>query len=119
MARTVYITAGEIAYVGGTILERYGKDITGDSFQIAVSATGNPPTSGWLTPDISVIGTEVVNMNGVSIPITSQRQVLLLASSTLPTGSPFVAGSTYSVWVKVQDHPETPVRLLEGGVVAV
>jgi hypothetical protein len=97
MATTILASAGEKQYVGGTVTELTGKDISAATFQIALGDIAIPPTT-WSTPDVSVAGASA-----------AQRVVKLLASSTTAPG-------TYWVWVRISDNPEVKPLIVQGPV---
>lgn len=101
----VHITADAVQYVGGTVTETTGKDISGGTFEIGLSSSSSTPPTSWLTPDVSVAGDSV-----------AVRVVKLLVSETLPTGSPVVAGSRYYCWVRAHDVPEVVPLMVQGPI---
>jgi hypothetical protein len=95
----INVTAGETQYVGGTITEVNGKNITADTFEVALSTTAYAPVTGWRSA--------LVNIQG---PTVADRTLLLLVDSTTPVG-------TYSMWARVTDVSERPVRCLHSSIV--
>jgi hypothetical protein len=69
---------------------------TSDSVQFAFMATGNPTPSDWHTGTWTTIA-----------PTTYLAQILVGPDNG---GVTLTAGTTYAIWVKVTDNPETPVR---------
>lgn len=69
---------------------------TSDQVQFAFMATGNPTSGDWHLGSWQTIA-----------PTTYVAQILVGPGSG---GVPLTAGTTYSIWVKVTDNPETPVR---------
>jgi hypothetical protein len=97
MATTILASAGAEKYVGGTVTELTGKDISAATFQIALGSIAAPPTT-WSVPDVSVAGTTA-----------AQRVVKLLVTNTTPPG-------TYWVWVRVTDNPEIEPLTVQGPI---
>lgn len=98
MSVDIIATAGAVKYVGGTITETTGKDISADTFVMSLGSDKNPGTT-WVAPDQSVAGAT----NNI-------RTLKLLVSASLPTG--IVVPGTYWVWAKITDTPEVePIRL--------
>lgn len=118
MTTKIYITAGAKEYIGGTVLEKNSKDLTSDTFEVGLSSTSSAPTT-WIAPDVSTVGIAPIVVDGVTISVNAQRILNLLVSSSLPTGSPLVSGSTYSIWARIHDAPEIAPRLLQSGIIAV
>jgi len=102
---TIYISAGAIQYVGGTVTEITGKDITLDLIDIGLSTSTLTPPTDWLTPDVKIQGATVAD-----------AVVKLLVSSTLPTTSPVVSGSHYYCWVRLHDTPEVTPQMFQGRI---
>lgn len=100
MTTDVIISAGAVKYVGGTITEITGKDITGATFQISLGSDIQP--GAWLTPDVSTVGAT----NNV-------RTVKLLVSSSVPAG---LAKGTYWAWVRISDSPEVEPLRVQGPI---
>jgi hypothetical protein len=100
MSLDIIISAGAAVYVGGTITEVTGKDISADTYQISLGSDTQPGT--WLTPDVSTVGTS-----------NAQHIVKLLVSSSVPSG---LAKGTYWVWVKISDTPEIQPLRVQGPV---
>lgn len=69
---------------------------TSDQVQFAFMATGNPSPGDWHLGSWETIA-----------PNTYIAQCLVGPGSG---GVTLTAGTTYSIWVKVTDNPETPVR---------
>lgn len=95
---TIYVSQGMKQYVGGTITELTGKDITGATFQVGLGTSLEIPPTTWGTPDISLPGPGVILKDGTAIPGTAQR-ILKILIATQPVG-------TYYVWAKITDNPE-------------
>ncbi|WP_243063172.1 hypothetical protein [Humibacter sp. RRB41] len=87
MPRTVRVTAGDEVYVGGTITEENGADITSATIVLAlVSSKPTADTSGS-EPDVD------------ESPEPSQRLVKMLVPDTTPVG-------VYQLWGRIVDTPE-------------
>lgn len=69
---------------------------TTDVVQFAFMATGSPGTTDWKLGSWQTIA-----------PNTYLAQCLVGPGSG---GVPLTAGTTYSIWIKVTDNPEVPVR---------
>jgi hypothetical protein len=108
----IYVSSGFKRLVGGTITEITGKDISADTFTIALGSSGTtPPSSGWVTPTTNTIGAglPLPNQYGVAIPAVAQRIVLLLVDNATSLG-------TYHVWGKIPDSPEIEPVWLAGPI---
>jgi hypothetical protein len=99
---TIIVSAGAKRYVGGTITEKTGKDISGATFQISLGSESLPGRT-WLTPDSSVPG-----------DTNASRIVKYLVSSTTPSG--LVRPGTYWAWVRVTDTPEIEPLRVQGPI---
>lgn len=107
---TIATTAGAKKYVGGTITETTGKDITTATIQIALGPSKVVvPTTGWVTPDVSVAGPGAT-IGGVAIPPTAQRVVKLLVTNATPPG-------LYYCWVRITDNPEVEPIMIQGPII--
>jgi hypothetical protein len=95
MSTTIFVSDGMKQYVGGTITETTGKDITGATFQIALGADNVTPPTVWVTPSVNIQGTTV-----------AARVLKLLVDSSTTAG-------TYFVWAKINDNPEIEPQLLD------
>lgn len=91
---TVFISGGAKAYVGGTLTELTGKDISGDTVVMGLSTDELTQPTNWFAPDSS------------TSPIVSQRLLKLLVSLVLPASHAPIAGRSYYVWAKITDNPE-------------
>lgn len=96
MPQTINVTAGAARYVGGTITETTGKDISADAVQICLGTASAPGT--WGTPDVKSVSTDKASVT-----------VKLLVDSSVTTG-------TYYVWVKITDTPEVEPFIIDGPV---
>lgn len=98
MSVDVLVSAGAVKYVGGTVTETAGLDISGASFEMSLGSATDPGTT-WVEPDVSAAGTS-----------NAQRVLKLLVSSTLPAGITWPG--TYWCWARITASPEIePVRL--------
>lgn len=98
MTTPIYVSLGKKRYVGGTVTELYGKDISGDTFTIALGSSSTiPPTTGWVAP-VSTVGAT-----------SAQRILKLLVDNTTTLG-------TYWVWVNVVDSPEIEPLVVQGPI---
>ena len=98
---SIYVTLGKKRYVGGTVTEASGKDISTATFTIALGVDGTIPPAVFVAPDVNTIGA------------TNASRVLkkLIDSSTTP--------GTYYVWANIADSPEIEPVVLQGPVVVV
>jgi hypothetical protein len=88
MSGPIYVSQGMARYVGGTITETTGKDISSATFQVALGSSPVIPPTVWVTPDVSAAGAS-----------PSQRVVKLLVTSPQATGD-------FWLWAKIADSPE-------------
>lgn len=89
--KEILVSAGAAEYVGGTITETTGKDISAAVFMMSLGSASNP--GAWVAPSTSTAGATVAS-----------RVVQLLVNNTTARG-------TYYAWVRVTDAPEVaPVR---------
>lgn len=96
-AQTINVTAGGARYVGGTITETTGKDISADT---VVMALGSDTTPGiWTTPDVKVAAVASVT-------------VKLLVTNAVAVG-------TYWIWGRITDSPEVEPFILDGPIYVV
>lgn len=108
---SIYVTLGKRRYVGGTISETSGKDISGATFTIALGVDGTTPPANvaFVTPDVNTAGTT-----------TASRILKLLISSTVGSGATQVtAPGTYYVWGNIADAPEIEPLVLQGPIIVV
>lgn len=95
--RTIWVSKGEAEYVGGTITETSGKDITADPIVVALGGYSQPP-------DKTTATAPTVDEQGAT---TAQRTVKLLIDNTYPPTT-----SPVWIWAWITDNPEVePVRL--------
>jgi hypothetical protein len=96
----IYVSLGKKRYVGGTVTEVNAKDISGDTFTIALGLDRTiPPSTGWVAPSVNTVGAT-----------NASRILKLLVDNTTPLG-------TYWVWCTVTDNPEIEPLVLQGPVV--
>lgn len=88
--RTVWVSKGEVEYVGGTVTEAEGKDLTAATFTIALGDYRVPPDA-FFAPDVDEPGA-TPNVRTVK---------LLVEAGTKPEGE-------YWIWVSIADSPERP-----------
>ena len=81
---TIYVTLGKKRYVGGTITDLTGKDISAATFGIAlgVDPVIPPAAAAFLPPDVNIAGTT-----------TASRKLLKLVDVTV-TPAPTTCGAT-------------------------
>lgn len=94
--KTIYVSLGEAEYVGGTITETTGKDISAAPVLVALGGYDPPPSlTDAVAPD--------VNESGGS---TASRTVKMLIDNTItPVADVWL-------WVWLTDDPEVvPLRL--------
>jgi hypothetical protein len=89
MPRTVRVSAGDQVYVGGTITEINGADISADTIVLALLPLGSKPdeTTTGTEPDVD------------ESPGPSQRVVKMLVTDEVPVGP-------YQLWGRIIDTPE-------------
>ena len=95
---TINVSAGETEYVGGTITDINGKNISAATFDIGfILATGGvitaPTGVQWVSPSLTTVITN------------SSVQILFLVPTSQTPG-------VYSVWGRMHDTPEVLPRLL-------
>jgi hypothetical protein len=100
---TVLASAGALKYVGGTVTEVTGKDISGATFALSLGSATFPGAT-WYAPDVSEPG----GANHI-------RVVKLKVSSTLPAG--LGIPGTYWCWVRITDAPEIEPLRIQGPIV--
>lgn len=96
MATTIHVTQGEKRYVGGTITETSGQDISGDTIVMALGSYSTPPNAtDGKAPDSDEQGTTI-----------AERVVKLLIDDSYQPATQMYA------WGWITDAPEVaPVRL--------
>jgi hypothetical protein len=100
MSVDVLISAGAAKYVGGTITDVNGVDISSGTFQISLGSDKDP--GPWQTPDVSVAGATAAS-----------RIVKMLVSSSNPAG---LERGTYWAWVRVSTAPEIEPLRVQGPI---
>lgn len=95
---TIWVSKGEIEYVGGTITNNEGEDISGIDYGIGLSHSHTEP------PDEADFGTPDVNVEGSS---TAVRTLKKLIDDSVELG-------TWYCWASIPDTPEKPYVLLSG-----
>jgi hypothetical protein len=103
--RIVRVSAGAVTYVGGTVTESTGKDISSCSFQVGLSSSEEVAPTVWISPDVSIQG-----------DTSASRVLKLLVSSSQPATSPVVVGETYFCWAKIVDSPEVEPLVVQGNI---
>lgn len=99
--KTIFATNGAKEYVGGTIVEKTGKNISTDVIQVALGGRDTPPSSSsWQTPDSD------------TSPTTSSRLIKLLIQTPITPG-------TYWCWADITDNPEIVPMILQGPIVVI
>ena len=94
----VIVSAGARKYVGGTVSDQTGADISGLTYQVSFGSATQPGRT-WFTPDISV------SPGGAP----TKRTLKYLLTSTTPANLPY---GTYYVWIKITATPELePIRV--------
>lgn len=98
----ILVSAGAAKYVGGTVIEKTGKNISGATFQISLGSEFQPGRT-WLAPDVSIAGDN-----------NSERIVKYLVTASTPSG--LVVPGTYWAWVRVTDTPEIEPLRVQGPI---
>lgn len=96
--RAIYVTKGAKRYVGGTVTETTGKDISGATFTIALGTDAKVPPA-------SIVGIPVSAAGATS----ASRVLKMLVDNTVTVG-------TYYCWVKVVDSPEIEPIMIQGPI---
>lgn len=94
--KTIFVSNGFASYVGGTVIELTGEDISGDGFMVGLSSVPSPVVTEWVDPDVSEAGND-----------TNQWTLKLLIDNSFALG-------VFWAWGKVTDSPEIEPVLLEG-----
>jgi hypothetical protein len=102
MTTEIIVSAGAAKYVGGTVTETTGKDISGATFEISLGSVDAPGRT-WLTPDVSVQGST-----------TAERTIKLLVTATVPSGIDWPG--TFYAWVRITDTPEIEPLRVQGPI---
>lgn len=96
-AQTINVSAGAARYVGGTITETTGKDISADTVVMSLGTATGP--AAWVAPD-----EKLANVASVTVK-------MLVTSAT--------AVGTYFVWARITDSPEVEPFILDGPIYVV
>lgn len=96
MTRAIWVSKGKKRYVGGTVTELTGKDISADVLTIALATSPSIPPDTFATPDVDEQGATTAN-----------RVVKKLIDSSTDLG-------TYWCWGNVEDNPEIEPFVLSG-----
>lgn len=95
---TIYVSQGMKRYVGGTVTETTGKDISGATFVVALGADNVTPPGSWVSPSVNIQGATVA----------ARVLKLLIDTSTAP--------GQYFIWARITDNPEIEPVLLDGPI---
>lgn len=96
----IFVSLGKKRYVGGTVTEKDGNDISGDTFTVALGTSNTiPPSSGWVVPGVNQAG------KGGS----STRLLLFLVDNNVDPG-------VYWIWANIVDNPEIEPLVLDGPI---
>lgn len=117
---TINVTGGETEYVGGTLYDPTGKDISAGTYDIGFVLSVNgvatvPVGTQWIAAPgattTSTIGTAPFTdpNTGILVPLTAQRILHLLVPATQTAGA-------YSCWGRLHDSPEILARLLQDNI---
>lgn len=101
MARTIWVSRGAAEYVGGTVTETEGADITLATLEVAFSETTRdaPEEDAYIPPDVDEAGSS-----------SAARTVKLLLDQSAATFHGLSDTGTYYLWVRVVDTPEIAPR---------
>lgn len=97
MTTPIYVSLGKKRYVGGTITETSGADISAATITIALGTSRDTPPAAFGTPDVD----ETIS--------PSVRLVKLLVDDAVELGD-------YYCWVNVEDTPEIEPLLVGGRI---
>lgn len=98
MSKTVYVTAGAEEYVGGTIVEVTGKDISSDTIVVGLGKDYYTPPTDWVSPSAKIISAA----NKVLVKLIVEDGV---------------APGRYWFWARITDSPEIVVLPVQGPIV--
>lgn len=102
MAHTeIWVSLGKKRYVGGTVTEVTGKDISTATITLALASSKRTPPSVWEAPDVDTQGAT-----------TSDRVVKLLVTDDFITEDTPLG--TYYCWANVEDDPEIEPFVISG-----
>lgn len=96
---TIWVSKGEVEYVGGTVYETAQVDISSATFKIGLSTSETTPPDAFSVPDVSIA-------DGASY----KRTIKMLVDNTVSAG-------TYYAWGQIDDGTETAQVLLQGPIV--
>jgi hypothetical protein len=96
MNTPIWVSKGKKRYVGGTITETTGKDISADVVTVGLVGSSTIPPDTFGTPDVDLPGAAV-----------SQRIAKKLIDASTPLG-------TYWCWGNIEDNPEIEPFVLSG-----
>ena len=98
MITHIYVGGGAAHYVGGTITELTGDDISTATIEMALSDTQLEAPTVWESPSVVEAGASV-----------SERVAKLLVDDSTTPG-------TYYCWVRVTDLPEVEPIMIQGPI---
>lgn len=99
--KKIWVSQGEAEYVGGTITETTGKDITADPVVVALGGYSTPPAK---TTAVAAS----VDEQGATV---AQRTVKLLIDNTYPPTT-----APVWLWAWITDNPEIEPIILDGPI---
>lgn len=106
----IYLTNGNKRYVGGTITEVYGKDISGATFLIATVLNQTDPNIPPAAASFTSVGSDAITIGASGV---ASKKLLRL----IDTISNYPAG-VYGCWGRIADNPEIePVFLQQFTVI--
>lgn len=100
----IFVTLGNKRYVGGTITETTGKDISAATFLIATVIGQTDPNTPPLAASFTTVGSDV-NVQGATTASRTLKRYIDNAI-TYPPG-------TYGCWGRITDNPEIEPLLLD------
>jgi hypothetical protein len=99
--KSILVSQGYSDHLGGTVTERFEKDISGTRFTVALVRAGAPvpdaDSPSWVTPDVDEAGDNVWERN------------VELVVDTLPAGGP----GDYDLLVNIDDDPDRVPMVLD------
>ena len=98
--QTIWVSKGEVEYVGGTVTETTGDDISGIDITVGLSTSGHEP------PDAEVFAEPDVDDQGAT---EASRTLKKLVDDSIPLGA-------YYLWASIPDTPENPYVMLAGPI---
>ena len=99
---TILVTAGAEKYVGGTVIEKTGRDITAATFDVCLGSA-TYPSGTWLPATVNAAGAN-----------SSERVVKLMVKAGTPAD--VTVPGQYWVWVRVHDVDEVEPLRIQGPV---